>query len=133
MLNVDRYRDELLKEMKFRKERLNDCENDSYRGVEIYFNSIKEVKKRHGGGSSVLYGDVVEWLFSEYEPPLLKDGNGLKPSDWIMVRDNDDSEWENRQFLAYFDGWFYARIVVPDGWVEKIDRFRHARLPEDNE
>lgn len=77
--------------------------------------------------------ELVDWLFEEYEPPLLENGDGLKPGDWIMVRNNEDAVWENRQFLAYFDGWFYARIIVPDGWVEKIDRFRHARLPEDNE
>lgn len=76
---------------------------------------------------------ALNWLFQEYKQPLLKNGDGLKPGDWIMVRDNEDGAWENRQFLAYFDGWFYARKIVPDGWIEKIDRFRQARLPEGGE
>lgn len=86
-----------------------------------------------GSTSGVAFGEVLNWLFSEYEPPLLKNGDDLKPGDWIMVRKNGDGVWENRQFLAYFDGWFYARKIVPDGWIEKIDRFRQARLPEDGE
>lgn len=48
MLNVDRYRDELLKEMKFRKERLNDCENDSYRGVEKWLGIMMTLSGKIG-------------------------------------------------------------------------------------
>ena len=77
---------------------------------------------------------ILQWLNAEHkEPLLLENGDELKPGDWIMVRNNEDCAWVNQQFLAYFDGWFYARIIVPDGWREKIDRFRQARLPEEGE
>ncbi len=86
-----------------------------------------------GSTSCLLYDEMLNWLFSEYKPSLLKNGDNLKVGDWIMVRLNEDHVWEPRQFLAYFDGWFYARKIEPDGWIEKIDRFRQARLPEDGE
>ena len=138
MLNVDKYRDELIEEMKCRKENLDACENDSYRGVEIYFKSIKEVKKRHGGGSSVLYGDVVEWLFSEYDPPLLENGNELKPGDWIMVRNDDDSViWYKNRFVCYYNATFFVvDDIENDNFNENgtnITGWKYARLPEDGE
>lgn len=133
MLNFDKYRDELIEEMKCRKENLDDCENDSYRGVEIYFKSIKEVKKRHGGGSSVLYGDVVEWLFSEYEPPRLQNGDGLKPGDWIMVRDCGGGCWVKRQFLFYHNGIFYCELVDSSIGNGEYVAWKQARLPEEDE
>ena len=125
MLNVDKYREEVEK-----------------RAAWAVREGCKNPKPAHLVLKEIIIGkclpymnddELVDWLFEEYEPPLLKNGDGLKPGDWIMVRDNEDGVWENRQFLAYFDGWFYARKIVPDGWIEKIDRFRQARLPEDGE
>ena len=133
MLNVDKYREELLEEMERNKKNANENDNDNLFGMKVYFRSIEAVMKRHGGGSTSYFSDDVKWLFSEYEPPLLENGDGLKPGDWIMVRKNEDGVWEEQQFLSYLDGWFYARKIVPDGWSEKIDRFRQARLPEEGE
>lgn len=133
MLNVDKYREELLEEMKLKKEKLNDCENDNYNGVEIYFRSIEAVKGRHGGGCSRFFSDDVKWLFSEYEPPLLENGDGLKPGDWIMVRDVDSQSFVRRQFLYFFDGKFICSAPnhaplegFGEPWVQ-------ARLLEDGE
>ena len=123
MLNVDKYREAILcggADM----DRL-DCHIAALRGVGT-------VACAHNMCKMCMQASF-KWLFSEYEPSLLENGNGLKPGDWVMVRDNEDGVWENRQFLAYFDGWFYARKIVPDGWREKIDRFKQARLPEDGE
>ena len=118
MLNVDKYREEI--------DRI--IENG---GVPRHMISRMCLQKTNL--ESVDAATTLDWLFSEYEPPLLENGDGLKPGDWIMVLDNEDGAWENRQFLAYFDGWFYARKIVSDGWIEKIDRFRQARLPEEGE
>lgn len=50
--------------------------------------------------------DVETWLNAEHvepEPPLLENGDDLKPGDWIMVRNNVCDPWEKRQFLCYKD------------------------------
>lgn len=134
MLNFDKYREELLEEIKFKKEKLNDCENDNYKGVEIYFSSIEAVKRRHGGGNSAFFSDDVKWLFSEYEPPLLKNGDGLKPGDWIMVRDGDGVSWRKRQFMCYFDNRFYC-LKPHSQFKNECDcvMWEQARLPEEGE
>lgn len=133
MLNIDKYREELLEEMKFKKEKLNDCENDNYNGVEIYFRSIEAVKRRHGGGCSQFFSDDVKWLFSEYEPPLLENGDGLRPGDWIMVRDVDSQSFVRRQFLYFFDGKFVCSAPNSTPLEGFGEPWKQARLPEDGE
>ena len=77
--------------------------------------------------------ESIEWLFSEHEQQLLKNGDGLKPGDWIMVRNEDGSRWFKRRFMCYHNGAFYvtesdsfgnglAVTVAACGW-------RQARLP----
>lgn len=73
--------------------------------------------------------NVLQWLNAEHEEsPLLENGDGLKPGDWIMVRDTDI--WRKRQFIGYFDGQFYAKNPLYNnsaaGWPQ-------ARLPEEGE
>lgn len=141
MLNVDKYREELLEEMKFKKEKLNDCENDNYNGVEIYFRSIEAVKRRHGGGCSKFFSDDVKWLFSEYKPPLLENGDELKPGDLIMVLNEEKQRWEKRKFLAFFRDSFYCISYVRgsmDGHSYRdlsgeFTCYKQARLPEEDD
>lgn len=45
--------------------------------------------------------ESIEWLFSEHEPPLLKNGDGLKPGYWIMVRNDDKETWTSQVFLCF--------------------------------
>lgn len=79
--------------------------------------------------------ESLDWLFSEHEPPLLKNGDGLKPGDWIMVRDRESDEWRKKQFVFCHNGWFYcllegnnfAQINLP------TIRYEQARLPEKGE
>lgn len=52
---------------------------------------------------------IENWLNAEHvkpEPLLLENGYGLKPGDWIMVRDGDGVSWRKRQFMCYFDNHF---------------------------
>lgn len=52
--------------------------------------------------------NVLQWLNAEHEePPLLENGDELKPGDWIMVKIFEDEEWVKRQFAFFHDGWFY--------------------------
>ena len=74
-----------------------------------------------------------KWLFSEYEPPMLENGDGLKPGDWIMVRDDDSQSFVRRQFLYFFDGKFVCSApnhAPLEGFAEP---WVQARLPEDGE
>lgn len=78
---------------------------------------------------------VLEWLNAEHgepEPPLLENGDGLKPGDWVMVRYDDDAPWTKTQFLAYIDGVFYTREPL-NGGTFKLAVYYQARLPMEGE
>lgn len=81
----------------------------------------------------------IEWLMQEYkEPPLLKNGDGLKPGDWIMVSDDDVSvTWYKNRFVCYYNATFF---VVDDSGSDSFNEngtnitgWKYARLPEDGE
>lgn len=81
--------------------------------------------------------NIEKWLNAEHvepEPPLLENGDGLQPDDWIMVRDKDSEPWVKRRFLVYCNGLFYC---VDGGFgINKsfyVYGWRQARLPEDGE
>lgn len=78
----------------------------------------------------------VDWLFSEYTPPLLENGDGLKPGDWIEVSD-DRVTWYKHCFACYYNTMFF---VAGDVWSKSFDEngtkitgWKYARLPEDGE
>lgn len=80
---------------------------------------------------------ILQWLNAEHvkpEPPLLKNGDGLKPGDWIMVRDGDGVSWRKRQFMCYFDNRFYC-FKPYSQFKNECDcvMWTQARLPEDGE
>lgn len=77
---------------------------------------------------------IENWLNAEHkEPPLLKNGDGLKPGDWIMVRDNEVSDWAKRRFLFYYDGMFYCELVHNSIGNGEYIPWKQARLPEKGE
>ena len=78
--------------------------------------------------------ESIEWLFSEHEQQLLKNGDGLKPGDWIMVRDGDGVSWRKRQFMCYFNNRFYC-FKPHSQFKNECDcvMWAQARLPEDGE
>ena len=80
---------------------------------------------------------IENWLNTEHiepEPPLLKNGDGLKPGDKIMVRDNNGQEWAQATYLFYFNETFYCvdgvRYIAEDG---NFVNWLQARLPEEGE
>lgn len=101
-----------------------------------------------GGVMSVYFGDVrtayaedknvIRWLLSEYEPPLLENGYGLKPGDWIMVREHEHDSWDKMRFACFVDGLFY---VIDDALGSEVFKesgtnitgWEQARLPEEGE
>ena len=125
MLNVDKYRDKCREAIMSEDVDTNelDCHIAALRGIKDCVNCERSACMR----------ESFRWLFSEYEPPLLKNGDGLKPGDWIMVKDCDGESWGKRQFLFYYNGRFYCELADNSiGYGEYIS-WKQARLPEEGE
>lgn len=126
MLNIDKYRKEI--------DRM--IENG---GVPRYM--LLRMCLQKTNLESIDTAEVLDWLFSEYEPPLLENGDGLKPGDWIMVRDEDDQIWKKERFLSFANGSFYCIKSLFGSHDGKTNRdlygefvcYRQARLPEGGE
>lgn len=80
---------------------------------------------------------IENWLNAEHvepELPLLKNGDGLKPGDKIMVRDNDGQKWVQATYLFYFNEMFYCvdgvRYIAEEG---NFVNWLQARLPMEGE
>ena len=124
MLNFDKYREEVEK-----------------RAAWAVREGSKNPKPAHLVLNEIIIGkclpymngnELVDWLFEEYEPPLLKNGDGLKPGDWIMVRNGDGVSWRKRQFMCYFDNRFYC-FKPHSQFKNECDcvMWVQARLPEE--
>ena len=125
MLNFDKYREEVEKRMGWA------VREDSKNPKPVHL-ILKEIA--FGEGLPYMDGDeLVDWLFEKYEPLLLEDGDGLKPGDWIMVRNSEVEEWKKRQFAYYFGCYFYCALQGRDPSHPEVKRWYQARLPEDGE
>lgn len=118
MTNYDVYKDEILKR---KHTKYNKCLNSMGYAVASICGTYDLV-------------EMLEWLFEEYKPIMLKNGDGLQPDDWIMVRDKDSEPWVKRRFLVYCNGLFYC---VDGGFgINKsfyVYGWRQARLPMEGE
>lgn len=133
ILNIEKYRDEILEEIEHRK-RITD-ENNIYYDFEIYYKALENVIRRYRKDATNVFSDI-KWLFSEYEPPLLENGDNLKTGKWILVRDHSDEKWKNRQFAFYYNKHFYC--FPPTNTICQcntvcLELHEQARLPEGNE
>ena len=129
MLNVDKYREEIFEEIEIA------MKGSSPAPIVL---AVSRVHNRHTGEKCDFFEPELEWLFSEYEPPLLKNGDGLKPGDWIMVRNSDEDKWSKEQFLFYYPYSSSDRnfaCAYHDGVIGDGDYFtwKQARIPEDGE
>lgn len=127
MLNVDKYREEIFEEIEIA------MKGSSPAPIVL---AVSRVHNRHIGEKCDFFEPELEWLFSEYEPPLLKNGDGLKPGDWIMVKIFEDGEWAKRQFAFFHDGWFYylrGGSNFAQLHLYGLLRSEQARLPEEGE
>lgn len=127
MLNFDKYREDIRE----------DIRNYPLMNIECYLaelrGELRGVEKCKRAKCEECLKNSLRWLFSEYEPPLLENGDDLKPGDWIMVSDDDDYKWEKCQFLCYLDGEFYVRKDCKFNDCYLFLRRKQARLPEDGE
>lgn len=80
---------------------------------------------------------IENWLNTEHveqEPPLLENGDNLKPGDWIMVRNNDYG-WEKLRFVCYHNNIFWT-LYDNEDWFHigsEIMPWAQARLPMEDE
>lgn len=121
MLNVDKYREAIMSEDVDTNEL--DCHIAALRGIKDCGNCECDVCMR----------ESFRWLFSEYEPPLLKNGDGLKPGDWIMVKKPDNEVWVKKIFAYYYDGHFYCANDIAFFKNGLLVNRTKARLPEEGE
>lgn len=70
----------------------------------------------------------IYWLCAEYEPPLLKNGDGLKPGDWIMVRTEGLCGWKKRKFMCYAEGDF--SFLITERVLKSALRIRDGNKPD---
>lgn len=80
--------------------------------------------------------DIENWLNAEHEepePPLLENGDDLKPGDWIMVRNDEKAHWAKRVFAYYYNDHFYAAVVPQDLVDHAVYKWKQARLPMEGE
>ena len=125
MLNFDKYREEVEKRAAWAVR--EGCKNP--KPAHLVLNEIII-------GNCLPYmkgNELVDWLFEEYEPPLLENGDDLKPGDWIMVRNDDD--WKKLRFVCYYNNDFWT-LYDNGEWFHigsKITRWAQARLPMEGE
>lgn len=119
MTNYDKHKGEILKLAK-----------EKY--AELY---AAEAMAAHDISGMADANNVIKWLFSEYEPPLLENGDGLKPGDWIMVRDSDKEKWVKRIFICFFEEvfWTIPNIECSVAPNMLITERKQARLPKEGE
>lgn len=133
MLNFDKYREDIRE----------DIRNYPLMNIECYLaelrGELRGVEKCKRAKCEECLKNSLRWLFSEYEPPLLENGDDLKPGDWIMVSDDDDCSvtWYKNRFVCYYNATFF---VVDDNGNDSFNEngtnitgWKYARLPEDGE
>lgn len=82
---------------------------------------------------------IESWLNAEHvepEPPLLENGDGLKPGDWIMVRNENSNAWSKRQFMCYFQSLNRPFVTLEEtySWyLGEHECWAQARLPMEGE
>lgn len=85
-------------------------------------------------------GTIENWLNAEHkepEPPLLENGDRLQPGDWIMVRDDEESEWFKMPFVFYYNNLFFVVDNLSSSAIHEnginVTGWQQARLPMDGE
>ena len=130
MLNFDKYREEVEKRAAWAVR--EGCKNP--KPAHLVLNEIIIGK----GLPHMKGNELVDWLFEEYELPLLKNVDDLKPGDWIMVSDDYDSViWYKNHFVCYYNATFFVVDDIENDTFNKngtnITGWKYARLPEEGE
>lgn len=126
MLNIEKYRDELIK---------------------MGIIDTKKIAIRYGKLSLCCFGccgcdnlskedcgkQAEDWLFSEYEEPEI-DWSKVKVDTPILVKRSKEAEWERRYFARFKNGEVYAFPGGVTSWTmddeEAICSWEYAKLAE---
>ena len=117
MINAEKYKDEIL------------IKSKEYVGYNYpLFKAIDSIK-----GVYMSFNETIGWLLSEYEPPLLENGDDLISGQYIEVLNTNTGEWCCRKYITYCDGLFWC-IDEDTSLTHKVALgWEHARLPEEGE
>ena len=129
MLNIEKYRDELIK---------------------MGIIDTKKIAIRYGKLSLCCFGccgcdnlskedcgkQAEDWLFSEYEEPEI-DWSKVKVDTPILVKRSKEAEWERRYFAKFVDGKVYAWMGGATSWTAdseyRMNFWEYAKLAENEE
>ena len=129
MLNIEKYRDELIK---------------------MGIIDTKKIAIRYGKLSLCCFGccgcdnlskedcgkQAEDWLFSEYEEPEI-DWSKVKVDTPILVKRSKEAEWERRYFAKFVDGKVYAWMGGATSWTAdseyRMNFWKYAKLAESEE
>ena len=77
------------------------------------------------------------WLLEEYEEPKEPkvDWSKVEVDTPILVRDNEDSEWQRFYFAKYENGLVYTWVAGTTSWTAKgnMYKWKYAKLAESEE
>lgn len=79
--------------------------------------------------------EALNWLFAEYEEPKV-DWSKVKVDTPILVRDDEDGEWQKRHFARFKNGKVYAWHDGLTSWsaIGEFERsWKYAKLAESEE
>ena len=129
MLNIEKYRDELIK---------------------MGIIDTKKIAIRYGKLSLCCFGccgcdnlsnedcgkQAEDWLFSEYEEPEI-DWSKVKVDTPILVKSFKEAEWERRYFSKFKNGEVYAWKYGATSWTANneyaVISWKYAKLAESEE
>lgn len=128
MLNIEKYRDELIK---------------------MGIIDTKKIAIRYGKLSLCCFGccgcdiskedcgkQAEDWLFSEYKEPEV-DWSKVKVDTPILVRDKKEGEWIKRYFAKYENGRVYVWKEGKTSWSavneHDVNSWKYAKLAEREE
>ena len=129
MLNIEKYKDELIKLCVVNPSVLAKVRGKNELAACMLTDCIDCVYCKNGTCNS----KAKEWLFSEYEEPEV-DWSKVKVDTPILVRNNEDKEWVNRYFAKFADGKVYAWVSGATSWTVDdeydVTSWNYAKLAE---
>ena len=131
MLNIEKYKEMLIDEDIINVDNLaivkNNPTNCTGQCAECDF----------GKGKSKCIAHLKKWLFSEYEEPEV-DWSKVKVDTPILVRNDEDEEWDKRYFAKFECGVVWSFCDGRTSWSKRKTRndiisWKYAKLAESEE
>ena len=132
MLNIEKYKDKLIELGVIDINKLAIKDGVPYRCSD---DSCDDCDFKNSKNGCYIYG-CSEWLFSEYKEPEI-DWSKVKVDTPILVRENEDEEWNKRYFAKFEYGIVYYWGGGTTAWTadgeEDVCYRKYAKLAESEE